>query len=60
MSNKFARTMDQAFPGHGNYAYAISKTRPRLMRRIAKLLGYAAIVAAGLALMLSYFDILVK
>jgi capsular polysaccharide biosynthesis protein len=52
--------MDQAFPGHGNYAYAISKTRPKLMRRMAKLLGYAAIVAAGLALMLSYFDILVK
>ena len=58
--SKFARTMDQAFPGHGDYAYAISTTRPSIMRRIAVAAGYIAIFAAGLLLMLSYFDLLTK
>jgi len=60
MTRKYARTMDEAFPGHGTYSCAVHRPNPvKRMLRLAQAASFAVMFAGLLALMLAYFDVLV-
>jgi len=60
MIKKYARTMDQAFPGHGTYSCAVHRPNPvKRMLRLVQAASFAVMCVGLVALMLAYFDVLV-
>ena len=60
MLKKYARTMDEAFPSGANYGCAIKRQwRPSLLSQVFQAAAILTFCAAMVALMLSYFDVLV-
>ena len=57
---KYHRTMHEAFPCGADYGCSVYAVKRNLVKTIASVAGWMAMFAAMLALMLAYFDVLVK
>ena len=57
---KYHRTMNEAFPCGAEYGCSVYAVKRNLVKTIASVAGWMAMFAAMLALMLAYFDVLVK
>ena len=57
---KFHRTMNEAFPGGPDYACSVYRQRRNPVAIIGSAVFWVGMFGCMLALMLAYFDVLVK